>query len=81
MPELDKQFNFNAFHICIIILSINLMLSGSKSYMINLINYIINAKEPDSWYIPLQILTIYLVLSNLKFEFGFHIGVKFNQPF
>lgn len=78
MPEIDKQITFNAFHICILIIILNLTFSGNIDYIIQFINYVIDFNSPGSWFIILHILTLYLILSSLQFEFGFRAAIKFN---
>jgi len=78
MPEIDKQITFNAFHICILIILLNLTFSGNINYIIQFINYVIDFNSPGSWFIILHILTLYLILSSLQFEFGFRAAIKFN---
>ena len=78
MPEIDKQITFNAFHICILIIILNLIFSGNIDYIIQIINYVIDFNSPGSWFIILHILILYLILSSLQFEFGFRAAIKFN---
>jgi len=78
MPEIDKQITFNAFHICILIIILNLTFNGNIDYIIQFINYVIDFNSPGSWFIILHVLTLYLILSNLEFEFGFRAAIKFN---
>lgn len=78
MPELDKQVNFNAFHVCMVALAINLLYSGNYDYIINFINYLINIESPGFWFIILHILMVYLILTHLQFEIGFRGSIKLN---
>lgn len=78
MAELDKQVSFSAFHILLVVISINLFVYGDSNYIINLINYVINIETPGFWFIILHVVTLYLILSNLTFEFGFRAAIKFN---
>lgn len=78
MPEVDKQITFNAFHICMAALVINLVMNGNYDYIINFINYLINVEAPGFWFIVLHMLLVYLMLSHLQFDLGFHAAVKFN---
>lgn len=79
MPEIDKQVTFNAFHICIVCLALNLIFyGGNLDYIIQFINYVIDFNSPGSWFIILHVLTLYLILSSLQFDFGFRAAIKFN---
>lgn len=78
MPEVDKQVTFNAFHICMVTLVINLIINSNYDYIINFVNYLISLEMPGFWFILLHILLVYLILSHLKFEMGFRAAIKFN---
>lgn len=78
MPEVEKQIVFNAFHICLLVVVINLLMNGDRDYIINLINYLINMEAQGFWFIILHIIIVYVLLSNLRFELGFHASIKFN---
>jgi hypothetical protein len=79
MPEVDKQMTFNAFHICMVVFVINLLINNNNyDYIINFVNYVINIETPGFWFIILHILLVYLILSNIQFELGFHAAIKFN---
>ena len=78
MPEVDKQLTFNAFHICMVGLVINLLINNNYDYIINFVNYLINIETPGYWFIILHMVLVYLILSNVQFELGFHAAIKFN---
>lgn len=78
MPEVDKQVSFNAFHICMVGLVINFVINGNYDYIINFINYLINVEAPGFWFIIVHMLLVYLMLTSLKFEIGFHAAIKLN---
>ena len=78
MPELDKEVTFSAFHVCVVAFILNLLINGNYDYIINFINYLISVEAPGFWFIILHILLIYLMLTSLKFEIGFHAAIKLN---
>ena len=78
MPEVDKQVIFNAFHVLLFGLTINIIFNGNINYLYNFINYIINLDTPGFWFIIIHILTAYIMLTCIKIEFGIHAAIKFN---
>ena len=78
MPEVYKKISFNAFHICMVVFIINLLVNGNYAYIINYINYVINIQGPGFWFMGIDMLLVYIILSNLQFDIGFHIAVKLN---
>jgi hypothetical protein len=78
MPKVDKQVTFNAFHVCMVVFVLNLLVNGNYDYIINFVNYLINVEAPGFWFNILHILLVYLILSHLQFEFGFRAAIKFN---
>ena len=78
MPEQDQQVNFNAFHILVFILSINLLLYGNIDNIIDIINYITTLNSMEVMVIVAHILMIYFILSGLQFEIKFNASVKFD---
>jgi hypothetical protein len=78
MLEVYKKISFNAFHICMVVFVISLLVNGNFDYIINAINYVINVQAPGFWFIVIDIFLVYIILSNLQFDFGFHVAVKLN---
>ena len=78
MPELDKLICFNAFHVLLIILICNSILTNNWEYIINSIYYILNLDTPEILFLLLHITIAYIMLISLKIELGFHAAVKFN---
>ena len=78
MPEVDKEVIFNAFHVLLFGFLINFIMSGNISYIINIINYIINLDTPGFWFIIIHIITAYIMLICIKIELGFHFAIKMN---
>jgi hypothetical protein len=78
MPGVDRQFTFNAFHICMVVLVINLLINSNYDYIIDFVNYLISIETPGFWFIILHMLLVYLVLANVQFELGFRAAIKFN---
>jgi hypothetical protein len=78
MPEVDKQLTFNASQMCMLILLLNLIITGDLNYIINFINYLINVEAPGFWFIIIHILLIFIMLNQLQFELGFRAAIKFN---
>jgi hypothetical protein len=75
MPEVDKQLTFNASQMCMLVLLLNLIITGDLNYIINFINYLINVEAPGFWFIIIHIL---LIFNQLQFELGFRAAIKFN---
>lgn len=78
MPEVDKQITFNAFHIYIVSLVINLWMNSNYDYIINFIDYLINVEAQGFWFNVLYMLLVYLMLSHVQIDLGFHAAVNFN---
>jgi|LakMenE18May11ns_1017448.scaffolds.fasta_scaffold8076264_1 hypothetical protein len=78
MPEVDKQLTFNASQMCMLVLLLNLIITGDLNYIINFINYLINIESPGFWFIIIHILLIFIMLNQLQFELGFRAAIKFN---
>ena len=78
MPEVDKLISFNAFHVLLIVMFINSILTNNWEYIINAIYYIFNLETPGFWFLMIHIILVYLILTNLKVELGFHAALKFN---
>jgi hypothetical protein len=78
MPEVDKQLTFNASQMCMLVLLLNLIITGDLNYIINFINYLINIESPGFWFIIIHILLIFIMLNQLQFEVGFRAAIKFN---
>lgn len=78
MPEVNKQLTFNASQMCMLILLLNLIITGDLNYIINFINYLINVEAPGFWFIIIHILLIFIMLNQLQFELGFRAAIKFN---
>ena len=78
MPEVDKQLTFNALQMCMLVLLLNLIITGDLNYIINFINYLINVEAPGFWFIIIHILLIFIMLNQLQFELGFRAAIKFN---
>ncbi len=79
MPELEEQhLNFNAFHILLLIISINLLLYGNIDHIIDFMRYITNLDMMSAMFIMAHILLVYFVLSSLQFDIKFKANVKFN---
>jgi hypothetical protein len=78
MPEVDKQLTFNASQMCMLVLLLNLIITGDLNYIINFINYLINVEAPGFWFIIIHILLIFIMLNQLQFELGFRAAIKFN---
>ena len=82
MPEVDKYVTFNALHICVVALLINLvknfLFNHNFDYIVNFINYIINIDRIGFWFITIHILLTCLLLWKLKFEVIFYASMKFN---
>lgn len=77
MSEVNKQVTFNAFHICMVALVIDLLMNGNYDYIINFINYLISVDTPGFCFIILHMLLLYLILTHLQLEFGFRGAIKF----
>ena len=82
MPEVDKYLTFNALHMCIIVLLVNiintLLVNGNCDYIINFINYLINTDSPRFWFIIIHIVLTCIILFYIKFEIIFYASMKFN---
>ena len=79
MPEIDKIISFNAFHVLLIILICNTIITNNWEYIINLIYYILNLDVPGFWFLILHITIAYIMLISLKIELGFHASIKFDN--
>ena len=76
MPEIDRYISFNGLHIVMLLFAYNLMVSnGSLFEYIG--GYLMRTETPNLLFFSIHILIIYLVLSNLTFEFGFRAAIKF----
>jgi hypothetical protein len=78
MPEVDKLICFNAFHVLLILMICNSILTNNWEYIINSIYYILNLETPGFWFLVLHMTIAYLMLTSLKIELGFHAALKFN---
>ena len=78
MPEVDKLICFNAFHVLLIVLISNSILTNNWEYIINLVYYILNLETPGFWFLILHMVLAYLMLISLKIELGFHASIKLN---
>jgi len=78
MPEVDKLICFNAFHILLIVLISNSILTNNWEYIINSVYYIFNLEGPGLWFLMLHMTLAYIMLTSLKIELGFHAALKFN---
>jgi len=78
MPEVDKLICFNAFHILLIALISNSILTNNWEYIINSVYYIFNLETPGFWFLMLHMTLAYIMLTSLKIELGFHAALKFN---
>lgn len=78
MPEVDKLICFNAFHVLLIIMMCNSILTNNWEYIINSIYYLLNLETPGFWFLILHMTIAYIMLTSLKIELGFRAAIKFN---
>ena len=76
MPEIDKGISFNGIHIVMLLFAYNLIVNNGS-----LLEYIgtqlFTMQTPNLLFFTFHILIMYLVLSNLTFEFGMRAAIKF----
>jgi hypothetical protein len=78
MPEIDKGISFNGFHLLLFIITCNLIMNnGSLFDYIG--RYIMNMETQGLWFLLLHISVLYLILTNLTFEFGFRAAIKYKM--
>jgi hypothetical protein len=78
MPEIDKLLRFNAFHILLIALIINIIINNNHEFIVNIIYEVFNMETLGFWFLMIHILIAIVLLINLKFELGFRAAIKFN---
>jgi hypothetical protein len=77
MPEVDKLFSFNGFHILLVLMISNIISTKNWEYIIDTIYYIFSFDTPGFWFLLLHMIVAYLILISLKIELGFHASIKF----
>jgi len=78
MASMDKLISFNAFHIVLIAMICNTIITNNYEYITNTIYYILNLETPGFWFLMLHIFIVYIMLISLTFELSFHATIKFN---
>lgn len=80
MPEPEEQqFNFNAFHILLLIISTNLLLYGTIDHIIDVIHYIKNLDMIWAMFIMAHVLLVYFILSSIQFDIKCKATMKVNH--
>ncbi len=74
----EQQFKFNAFHILLFLISINVLLYGKVDHIIDIMDYITNLDMIPTMFIMAHVLLVYFVLSSVQFAIKFKAIVKFN---
>ena len=76
MPEFDRGFSFTGLHILMILMTYNLI-ANNGSLFEYIGTYFMTLETPNLLFFSLHIFILYLILSNLTFEFGFRAAIKF----
>jgi hypothetical protein len=81
MSNIDKSINFNAFHILLIIIIINIfmnLMTWNWEFVDSAIYYISNLQTPEFWFLMIHVILAYIILTSLQFEFDFRAAINFN---
>lgn len=76
--ELNELIEFNALHILIVMISINMFINNSWDNVINFILYIWSFEPFGFWVFILHIVLAVIILLNIKFELGIYANAKLN---
>jgi len=76
MVELNNGITFNGVHIVIIIFIINLIINNGSLFEY-IRKYLMVVETLNLWLFFIHMFILYLILSNITFEFGFRAAIKF----